>query len=92
MRKHYDTDDISPRHADLTDAGGFKVRKLLYTRDERMRYQVGRVENRAERFPTYERNGKLAGYTVTAGTSEVFRLCGWGETIEKALRRANRNK
>jgi hypothetical protein len=92
MRKEYDTTDISPRHADLPDVQGFKARKMLYARDERMRYQVGRIEKRAERFPTYERNGKLAGYTVTATQAEVFRLCGWGETIEKALLRAQRNK
>lgn len=92
MRKEYDTTDISPRHADMPDVQGFKVRKLLYTRDERMRFQLGRIERRAEKFPTYERSGKLAGHTVTATQAEVFRLIGWGETIEKALRRAQRNK
>lgn len=53
-------------------------------------YQAGEMVTRLSEYQCYDFNGKSAGTRLGPPVS-VFKLMGWGETMEEAEREARRN-
>ena len=57
--------------------------KQVDSKHDFLRFQVGREEERKAKLPVY-RGGKVIGHTICETTVKVFRLLGFGSTIERA--------
>ena len=67
-----------------TNNAGVVTREVVNGTVDFMRHQIGRMETRVESFPIY-REGKQVGMKQSEKkTGTVFRLLGFGKTLEAA--------
>lgn len=59
------------------------IREMPKTKHDFLRWQVGTEETRPEEIPILDRE-RIVGYRQGSNLVGVFRLLGWGATLEEA--------